>query len=365
MRFPAKISFYMGAQFLLWLFLGLLVFTVLTLLVDSVDVLRRAASRDVPYRVILEITVLRLPNNLEQIAPFAFLFGGILCFNKLTRSRELVVTRASGVSVWQFLLPSISLSLLIGVFMICFFNPLSAMMNNKAAMLEDKYLDSTSSLITFSKSGLWLKQRPTKDEGVTLITAANISADSRDFKDVTIFQFTPDNKFLRRVDAKNGKLMPGEWDFTDVIINAPNMLPKTMPGVRMPTKLSLAQIQDSFNPPDTISFWELPEFIHNLEESGFSALKHKLYFHQILTTPIVLATMILIAAVFSLRFSRRNRNGLLISGGVFTGFLFFFVTRVTASFGINGSMPIVLAAWTPTFIFVVIGIWILLHLEDG
>ena len=365
MRFPTKISFYMGQQFLLWLSIGLLVFTVLTLLVDSVDILRRAANRDVPYRVILEITVLRLPNNLQQIAPFAFLFGGILCFNKLTRSRELVVTRASGVSVWQFLLPSVSLSLLIGVFIICFFNPLSAMMNNRAAMLEDRYLDPSTSLISFSKAGLWVKQKAKAGEGETLITAASISADSRNFKDVTIFQFTPDLKFARRVDAGQGQLMLGKWDFKNVVINAPNQLPRELPDVTMPTKLSLAQIQDSFNPPDTISFWALPEFIKDLEASGFSALRHKLYFHQILTTPIVLATMILIAAVFSLRFSRRNRNGILISGGVFTGFVFFFVTRVTASFGINGSMPIVLAAWTPTFIFVIIGVWILLHLEDG
>lgn len=355
----------MALQFLIWLGIGFMVFVALIFLVDSVEVLRKSANKDVAYSAVLQISFLRLPNLLQQVAPFAFLFGGLLCFNKLTRTRELVVTRASGVSVWQFLVPSISVSIVIGVFMVCFFNPLSAMMNNRAEQLENKYFENDSSLITFSKSGLWLKQKNGGGEGETLITAASISPDSRNFRELTIFQFSPDGKFTRRIDAKEGKLTNNEWIFSDVITNSPDRLPEKMAEFRMPTTLSLAQIQESFNSPDTISFWALPEFINTLEKSGFSALRHKLYYHGILTTPIVLATMVLIAAVFSLRYSRQRKNGLLITGGVFTGFFFYFISKLTASFGISGDMPIVLAAWTPTLIFVLIGLWILLHLEDG
>jgi lipopolysaccharide export system permease protein len=365
MRFPTRISLYMGAQFLLWLGVGLLVFTSLIFLVDSVEVLRKSATRSVPYSAILLISFLHLPTLLEQVAPFTFLFGAILCFTKLTRTRELVITRASGVSVWQFLFPSIAISMLIGVFIICFFNPLGAMMNAKAAQLEDKYFGNDSGQINFSKSGLWLKQRNESNEGETLITASSISPDSQHFRDLTIFEFDKDKKFTRRIDAHEGMLADDQWAFKDATINKPGQPTEKLPEYKMPTSLSLKQIQESFNSPDTISFWALPEFIQALEESGFSALRHKLYYHSILTTPIMLATMVLIAAVFSLRFSRRGRNGLLISGGVFTGFVFFFISKLTASFGIAGDMPVILAAWTPTLIFILIGIWLLLHLEDG
>ena len=365
MRFPAKISLYMAAQFLLWLGIGLLVFISLIYLIDSVEVLRRSANKNVPYSVILQISLLHLPNLLQQVAPFAFLFGALLCFNKLTRTRELIVARASGVSVWQFLLPAILISLLIGVFIIVFYNPLSAMMNNRASQLESKYLENENSLITVSKSGLWLKERAGPDQGEVLITAASITPDSRNFKDMTIFEFGKDKKLFRRIDAKSGSLLNQQWLLSNVIINVPGVLTEKHTQYSIPTKLSLSQIQDSFNAPNTISFWALPDFINTLEASGFSALRHKLYYHNILTTPIMLATMVLIAAVFALRFSQRGKNGWLISGGVLTGFFFYFITRVTASFGMAGDMPIVLAAWTPTFIFVLIGIWLLLHLEDG
>jgi len=365
MRIPVKISLYMARQFLIWLGIGLLVFIALIFLVDTVEMLRRSASRDVPYSIILRICFLRLPTLLQQIAPFSFLFGAILCFTKLTRTRELVVTRASGISVWQFLLPSIGVSMLIGVFVICIFNPLGAMMNAKAEKLEDKYFDADTSLITFSKSGLWLKQRGENGEGETLITASSISHDSQHFRDLIIFEFDQNKNFTRRIDAREGTLANNEWVLSDAIINKPGTPTEKLDTYRMPTTLSLAQIQDSFNSPDTISFWALPEFIEELEASGFSAMRHKLYYNSILTTPVMLATMVLIAAVFSLRFSRRGKNGLLITGGIFTGFLFFFISKVTASIGIAGDMPIVLAAWTPTIIFILIGIWLLLHLEDG
>lgn len=365
MRFPTKITLYMAVQFLIWLCIGLAVFIGLIFLVDSVEILRKSATRAVPYSVVLQISLLHLPTLLEQMAPFSFLFGAILCFNKLARTRELVVVRASGISVWQFLLPPIGVSILIGLFIICFFNPLSAMMQNRAEQLENKYFENDNNLISFSKSGLWLKQRSEADDGETLITAANISPDSRHFRDMTIFEFDTNKKFTRRIDAKQGLLTNSQWIFNDVLINEPSKLPQKLPEYTMPTKLSLAQIQDSFNSPDTISFWELPDFIAALEASGFSALRHKLYYHSILTTPIMLATMVLIAAVYSLRFARRQKSGILITSCVFTGFFFFFITKLTASFGIAGNMPIILAAWTPTIIFVLIGVWILLHLEDG
>ncbi len=365
MKFPTKISLYMASQFIVWLGIGFLVFSSLIFLVDSVEVLRKSSSRDVPSSVIFQISILHLPNLLQQISPFAFLFGALLCFTKLTRTRELVVTRASGVSVWQFLMPSIGVSFLIGIFVVTSFNPLSAMMNARAAQLEDKYFDNDSSQISFSKSGLWLKQRSGENEGETLITAASISPDSRNFRDLIIFEFDKDHKFARRIDAHEGKLLTDQWIFSDVIINTPGNLPQKLPQYTIPTKLSLAQIQDSFNSPDTISFWALPEFIEALEDSGFSALRHRLYFHSILATPVMFATMVLLAAVFSLRFSRRSRTGLLITGGVFTGFVFYFITKLTGSFGVAGDMPVILAAWTPTFIFILIAIWLLLHLEES
>ena len=363
MTFPVKLYFYFARQFLLWLFIGLGVCVGLIFLTDLIEILRKSANKDVPFSIIISIALFRLPNLTLQVMPFAFLFGSILCFTKLNRTREIVIARGAGVSIWQFLSPAVSVSLLMGIFIITSINPISAIMNYRSEQLENKYLAGETNTISVSNSGLWLKQKEGSTE--TIITAASISPDNRNFKDVTVFEFDGKHKFIRRIDAKDGELAASVWNFKDVIINTSDQKTEKLPSYQIPTQLSLAKIQDSFGDPDTISFWQLPSFIKFLEDSGFNALRHKLYFHSILSTPIMLTAMVLIAAVFSLRFSRRGRTGILISSGVFSGFVFYFVSKVTASFSLSGDMPIWLAAWAPAGIFIIIGIWLLLYLEEG
>jgi lipopolysaccharide export system permease protein len=360
---PYRISKYLGLQFLVWLAIGFGVCAGLILMADLLEVMRKGANKDLPFSTLLGIAVFRLPNLSMQVAPFAFLFGTILCFTRLSRSRELVVVRASGVSVWQFLAPGIIVAVLLGVFVFAVFNPISTALNYKAAQLESKYFDGQTSTITVSKSGLWLKQQD--DTGQTIITAANISPDSRTFKDISVFRFDKEYNFVSRIDAKQGVLEEALWQFKDVIINNPGQMPQKQVLYTIPTLLTLAQIQDSFGNPDTISFWELPEFINMLEVSGFSALKHRLYFHTMLTTPVIFAAMVIIASVFSLKFSRRGKTGLLIVGAVSTGFVYYFASKLVGSYGVSGNIPVFLAAWTPSVIFIFLGLWLLLQQEDG
>jgi lipopolysaccharide export system permease protein len=131
------------------------------------------------------------------------------------------------------------------------------------------------------------------------------------------------------------------------------------------TDLTTTQIQDSFASPMSLSFWQLPAFIRTLEKAGFSALRHRIYWHSTLASPILLCAMIFVAAVFSLRLPRRGGVVSLIVAGVATGFTVYFLTNLINALGQSGEMPVVLAAWAPAMITLMIGGGLLLHLEDG
>ena len=75
--------------------------------------------------------------------------------------------------------------------------------------------------------------------------------------------------------------------------------------------------------------------------------------------------MILLAASFSLRPQRRGRVGLVLLGGVMTGFLFYFVSNFVFTLGLSGKIPVILAAWLPSGVSMMLGVAALLHLEDG
>ena len=109
----------------------------------------------------------------------------------------------------------------------------------------------------------------------------------------------------------------------------------------------------------------MPGFIAVLEQAGFSALQHKLHFHSLMALPLLLAGMVMLAAVFSLRQPRRGRTGMMITIGMASGFFIYFTTNIIYAFGSSGGLPVVLAAWAPTLILLMVSSAALLHLEDG
>jgi lipopolysaccharide export system permease protein len=125
-------------------------------------------------------------------------------------------------------------------------------------------------------------------------------------------------------------------------------------------------VQENFASPETLSFWELPRFIAFFEASGFSAHQHRMYWQSLLASPFLLCAMVLMAAVFSVSPNQRSGGGFRrVVGGVSAGFMLYFFTRLTFALGLSGTLPLWLAASSPTLITVLLGTATLLHMEDG
>ncbi|MDP6270321.1 MAG: LPS export ABC transporter permease LptG [Alphaproteobacteria bacterium] len=358
------LSVYLGRQYLAGAALVLGVLLGLVLLIDVVELLRRAWVRDsIGIWLIIEMAILKLPVMAQKVLPFAMLFGGMLAFLRLTRTHQLVVARAAGVSVWQFLLPAIFIALALGLFMVAVFNPLASATTSRYETLEAKFLHGRPSMLAVSSSGLWLRQADAV--GQSVIHARRVSQEGVELSDVIIFLYEGSDHFVGRIDAARAVLRPGHWQLSQAMITGPKRPAERHADYTLRTSLTLGQIQDSFAPPETMSFWDLPGFIKTLERAGFSALRHRLHWHSLLSGPLLLFAMVLIAATFSLRLTRHGGTGLLILGGSLAGFLLYFLSDVMLALGLSGGLPVVLAAWAPAGISTLLGLAMMFHLEDG
>ena len=63
------------------------------------------------------------------------LIGTIGIFLMLSRSSELVVLRAAGISVWQFMLPAMVVAFLLGIVFVLVYNPIAAVARGEAERL--------------------------------------------------------------------------------------------------------------------------------------------------------------------------------------------------------------------------------------
>jgi len=364
MGLSATLSAYLARHIAFWLAAVFVIVTGVAFLFDTVEMLRRSAGKtDIGIIPILQMCILKLPFLVQQLLPFCVLLGATLAFWNLARANELVVTRAAGVSVWQILAPPTAIAILVGVVQVSLFNPLASAMLSKFEQMEARYLKRSVSLLSVSSAGLWLRQSDAT--GQSVIHANRVAQSDMSLSDVIIFLFEGDDHFIGRIDAENARLRDGYWDIRNAWISSPNKRPYHVTTHRMDTDLTLNKILDSFASPETMSFWQLPSFIKILEKAGFTGHRHKLYWHSLLASPMLMAAMVLVAAIFALRASSRAGAAWSISGAVLCGFLLYFMSDLVYALGLSASIPALLAGWTPAGVSTLLGLSALFHIEDG
>lgn len=358
------LSRYLGRQFFITVLITFGVFLCLIYMINLVELMRRASSQnDISFGVLSSMALLNLPTVGSDTLPFAILFGSMAAFLRFTRNHELVVARAAGVSVWQFTLPAFAVALAIGAVIVTVYNPVASTMSARYSQLEAKYLRGQAGLLAVSSNGLWLRQADV--DGQSVVHALRVSELGLKLEDVTIFLYDGADSFSGRIDARDAALEDGYWALRDAWVSRLDDQPRHYDNFRQPTTLTLTKVQESFADPDTISFWDLPRFIDMAEAAGFSAKRYRLHFYDVLATPMLLCTMVLVGAVFSLRTSRLGGLVQLVLGGVFAGFFLYFISDLSLALGLSGVLPPFLAAWSPTIVAMLLGLAVMFHLEDG
>jgi len=363
MKIFERLNLYLMNRFFMGFVSAYATLGVIVLLFNTVELMRRAAGRDyMSFQTVFGLSLLGLPQIMESLMPFVFLFGAMMVFWRLNRSNELVIIRTGGVSVWQFLKPAFLVALFWGVLQVALFNPFSAAMTERYNVLSAKYFEQSIYQSFISTDGLWLRQN---DDTGTVILHAGIVNPDFSLRDITAFFYDENYDFAKRVDADAATLIDGQWIFDRAVITDGDGKRKRQPEWRLNSNLTVDKIQESFSPPESLSIWRLPDFITVLEKSGFSALSHRLYFHELLATPFTLMSMILLAACFSITPQRQKRTLFLISGGILSGFIYYTFSDIVHALGGSGRIPILLSAWAPFFVAVFFGSSFLLHQEDG
>lgn len=356
---PKLLSRYIGRQFAGMLALILAGFAFIIFLADYVDVLRRFSDEAGFSGLLgLQLAAMRVPILLDTALPFAFLFASLVSLLVLSRKLELVVARASGVSVWGFLRAPFAIAVLLGLAATFLFNPLAVGLSEKAELTEAALGSGPS-----RDEGWWFRQEV--DQGSSIVHAAAASGDGLALYGVTAFVFGPDGKLLEKVSAREAHHTQDSWVMTGADVLPSAGAPFTRDRYELPTALSAAELTQTFLDPDTVSVWSLPGFIATAERTGAAPDRLRVAFHTLLNRPLFLVAMVMIAATVSLRLARYGGAWRLLLTGAAIGFLLYAATEIVGDLGGNGIIDPVLAAWLPPMVGLTFGATVLLYQEDG
>lgn len=364
-RLPPTMSRYLAKLFIVNFLSVFGILLGIVYLFGTMELLRQASKvEQVSLGMVLKMGLYKLPDLGQTLLPFAILFGAMFTFWILARRHELVVVRGAGFSVWQFLAPILIAAAATGVIQCTILNPVSATMLARYDALEAKYFMRDKGIVTtLFDRGIWLRQMD--DKGYMIVHADRILMPEWQMSNVMALFFDNDDNLTKRIDSSSAKLGEGAWIFDNAQAYEGQKPIEKSASISLPTKLTRHEIEESFSSARAQSFWKLPGYIKTMTETGFDATRLKIHFQSLLAAPALFLAMVLLAACVSMRPPRFQRSFELIAAGVVMGFLVFFISSFLQALGASQQIPVILAAWSPALVSLLLGVTVILSLEDG
>jgi lipopolysaccharide export system permease protein len=88
-------------------------------------------------------------------------------------------------------------------------------------------------------------------------------------------------------------------------------------------------------------------------------------YQLLMSRPMLLLTMVLLAATVSLRSFRQGGIQTMVATGMVGGIGFFLLTEVSRQIGMAGLVSPFVAVWLPIALATLVSVTVLLHQEDG
>lgn len=335
--------------------------SVVTILIDMVELARRTSSSDdLTVLNMATLAALRAPSFLQNIVPFVVLFAAMMTLLALNKRQELVITRASGMSAWQFIAPLCVGSLLLGVVTVGVFNPVAT---RALAYSEEMQIEIGTKSARGDDVLPWFRQQTAN--GFVIIGAEQAAPGGARLGKPSFYFFDADNNPVQRVDAEMANLIDGDWVLKSASVFNNDGKFERLAVFSTPALVDNALLGQALTPPDTISFYDLSKSIDIARAFGSPDSPYAMRWHSLMALPALLVAMTLIAATVSLRFARFGHSSSAILGGILAGFLLYVVTAMAEALGGASVIAPVIAAWLPVVAASFFGVTFLLHREDG
>jgi len=302
--------------------------------------------------------VLRAPEvAYEQVSP-VILLGCVLGMGHLATTGQLIILRASGVSIlkitWITLKNAITFLILLTVI-----GELVAPTLSKFAENERSTALGENSL-TSNQGGFWIR------DGDNFINVEK-NIDGSLFNGITIIEVNESNK-IERVVKSESAIFDGQslnMDATNIFsINSTNVFDEIVLKERNLYKKRVAFDQDLIDSlekePKDLTTMTIVKQIQFLTDNKLRAEVFEVELYKRLAKPFILIAMILLAMLFIFGSTRDASLGRKIFFGVAIGVSFELATRIGSAFALSFDFSPILSSFVPAIFIMTISIIVLI-----
>lgn len=300
---------------------------------------------------------LQMPYQVYLFFPMASLLGCLIGLGMMANHRELVIMRASGMSIWQVTLAvfKVAVALILVLTLLG-----ETVVPQLARIANDNKMSAMSNGQTLrTAKGMWLRYH---NDFITIGTVVS----SQHLMQVYQFRFDASHhlRLARYMDEIQFK--DSVWQATHVqetAISKHHTQARDISMMRWDVPLKPTIFGLSSSEPDEMTLHELRQFIRAKKAAKQSILNYELDFWQRIFQPLTTLVMMMLAIPFIFGPLRSSTMGSKLLVGATVGFGFHLLNRFFGPLSQVFQWPPILAAIGPTFVFAVVGAYLMRRMD--
>ena len=347
---------YVAREFLKISLLSLIAFFTLYLVVDFFEKIDQLVRANLGGAEMGHYVLLKAPVALEQVLSPAILLGSMLTFGLMSRTRETMAIRTSGLDILQLARPILVLAGLTAAFLLAFHLYVIPWSQATLNLFWETQVQKKPPRSLTNPEHLWYKG----DRAIYNILLYR--KDLKTLEGVKIFRFNDRFKLVQVVAARRAVWQDGHWRLFQGIVQDFDSRNEDRFKSFEEMDLALTETPKDFGDLERkiseMNVEEIWRFVDRLERDGYKSTSYRLEFQNrfaMALVPLVLATLGLGLSLW--------REKVFISGMVALGlgvmFAYWLVLGFSSSLGQAGRWPILVAAWLPHLFFGTVAVLIL------
>lgn len=287
-------------------------------------------------------SLLLLPDRIYEFFPLGALLGSILGLGALANSRELVVIRTAGVSVFRIVLAIMKTVVILMVAAFILGEVVAPPALEYAKLQRVKALSKDISLNT--QYGLWAR------DGDTYIHVRRADNVGKLF-DIHLYSLNKVHQLNQIIYAKTADYNGEHWQLNNIKktdISLDKVTVSNLDSMKWKTLLNPELVRIVTFEPSKLSIWKLSGYINYLKDNGLETAQYELALWSKIIMPITIAAMVLLAVPYVFGSLRRTSVGQQILIGFLVGLSFFIANRLLGQMSIVYNFHPILGASLPT-----------------
>ena len=305
---------------------------------------------------ILEATVfvlLQMPHQVYNFFPILCLLGALIGLGLLANHRELVVMRASGMSILQITLTVLKVALLVILLMTIIGETIIPKMAYYANNRKMQALSGGQTLRT--ATGVWLRSHN------DFIFVGRINSDNT-LQNVFQFRFNDAHQLTLAKKIEAIQYQNKGWQATDIEqteflgqeTKSSQIKKESWDVAVLPSLFKLSSVE-----PDEMTLFDLHSYLQEKRRNHQTAVNYQLAYFQRLLQPFATLVMMLLAIPFVFGPLRSSTMGSRFLLGAVTGFSFYILSQLFNLVGQIFQVPPMLAVPIPIVLFALLGLYMM------